>query len=147
MPDDAHLIGTRLAHIISLDHLSREFEKVHAALPVLTTRVAVVESWIVKHPDTHRLEGVALALAREATDGRLHSMNELRQQIDRERGTYITCELYDREHQRLQADIASLRSSRDTSTGEKSALERFWPLLLSAALLALAIIEAAKHWQ
>ena len=144
--DNVLLIGERLAQVMALDHLEREFEKVHDALPGLLARLAVLETWQRGHPDTHRLEGVALSLAREATDSRLHAMNELRQQIDQERGMYITRELYDREHQRMQEEVANLRTSRDTSTGEKSALERFWPLLLSAAILAVAILEAAKHW-
>lgn len=166
--DNVLLIGERLAQVMALDHLEREFEKVHDALPLLATRVAIVEEWIGRHPDTHRLEGVALEVAKKATDQRLESMNELRKQIDMERGTFISRELYDREHLRMreelaglrttqeaalanlrttqEAAIANLRTSRDESAGEKSALERFWPLLLSAAILAVAILEAAKHW-
>ena len=158
MSDNAHLVGEHLARVVALDHLEREFEKVHDALPILATRVALVEEWQQSQPGTHRLEGVALTVAKEATDKRLEDMNNLRKQIDSERNTFITRELYDREHLRMreeltnlrmtqEAAIANLRTSRDESVGEKGTLERFWPLLLSAGILAIAIIEAAQHWK
>ena len=141
-----------------LEHLAKEFEKVHDALPGLVTRIVQLEVWQSSHPDTHRLEGVALEVAKRATDQRLESMNELRKQIDMERGTFISRELYDREHLRIreelttlrttqEAAIANLRTSRDESVGEKGTLERFWPLLLSAGILAIAGIEMVQHWK
>ena len=114
-----------------LEHLQKEFERVHDALPALDRRITVLEAWQISHPDTHRLEGVALNAAKEATDKRLESMNELRKQIDTERGTFVTRELYDREHRRLLDDIASLSKSRDSASGEKGLLEQFWPWLLA----------------
>ena len=115
-----------------LEHLAKEFEKVHDELPLLLVRIAVVEEWQRTHPDTHRLEGVALALASTITAAKLHDMNELRKQIDTERGTFITRELYDREHQRIREELSDLRSSRDTSSGEKGLLEQLWPFILAA---------------
>ena len=169
MADNAHLVGERLARVMALDHLEREFEKVHDAMPELLTRIVQLEVWQRSHPDTHRLEGVALEVAKRATDQRLESMNELRKQIDQERGTFISRELYDREHLRMREELANLRTtqdaaitnlrttqdatnatlrtSRDESAGEKGTLERFWPLLLSAGILAVAIVEAMQHWK
>jgi hypothetical protein len=95
--------------MIDLTHLESEFEKVHDALPVLTVRVAVIEEWLKSHPETHRLEGVALAVAKVATDLRLESMNNLRLQIDSERGSFVARELYDREHTRVREEITNLR--------------------------------------
>jgi hypothetical protein len=125
-----------------LEHFAREFEKVHDSLPKMEVRIAVVEEWQKSHPDTHRLEGVALELARKATDIRLESMNELRNQISEERGTFVTRELYDREAQRIREELNNLRASRDSSSGEKGLLEKFWPLFL-----ALAMFVAGHFWK
>ena len=111
MAENAHLIGERLALVMKLDHLEREFEKVHDALPLLFTRVALIEEWQSAHPNTHKLEAIAVEVARRALDEKLHTMNNLKAQIDSERNTFITRELYDREHRRMQDDIANLRAS------------------------------------
>ena len=117
---------------MDLGHLEKEFEKVHDELPILLSRIAVIEEWQRTHPETHRLEAAALALANAAIAAKLHDMNELRKQIDTERGTFITREFYDREHQRIREEISDLRSSRDTSSGEKGLLEQLWPFILAA---------------
>ena len=114
-----------------LEHLASEFEKLHDAMPAIVTELAVVKEWQRTHPDTHRLEAIALAVAKAATDERLHSMNEMRKQIDNERGTFITRELYDREHFRLITEVKELRAKSDNSSGEKGALELAWPFLLA----------------
>lgn len=123
-----------------LEHLAKEFEKVHDAIPKLLVRVSITEEWQRTHSDIHRLEGVALSIDREAVAQRMASMNELRKQIDSERGTFITRELYDRENQHMREEITDLRESRDIGSGEKGLLEKFWPLLLAAAMFI------AGHW-
>ena len=154
-----------------LEHLSKEFEKVHDSIPRLCVRLSLVEEWQKAHPETHRLEGVALSVAKVATDLRLESMNELRKQIDSERGSFVTRELYAHEHERMRGEyealrkqidsergsfvtrelydrereqsrgeLSDLRASRDERTGEKGILEKFWPLLLAAAMFL------AGHW-
>lgn len=122
---------------MDLGHLEKEFEKVHDELPILLSRVAVTEEWQRAHPETHRLEAAALALANAAIAAKLHDMNELRKQIDTERGTFITREFYDREHQRIREEISDLRSSRDQGAGEQSFLERFWPLFVAVGIVIL----------
>src|ERR1035441_4420028 len=84
--------------MINVDHLAKEFEKLHDEFPKLLVHVALLEEWQRIHPDTHRLEGVALSIIKNATDLRLESMNELRKQIETERGSFVARELYDREH-------------------------------------------------
>jgi hypothetical protein len=122
---------------VDLGHLEKEFEKVHDELPILLSRVAVTEEWQRTHPETHRLEAAAFALANAAIAAKLHDMNELRKQIDTERGTFITREFYDREHQRIREEISDLRSSRDQGAGEQSFLERFWPLFVAVGIVIL----------
>ena len=124
MTDTARLVGERLARVMALDHLEREFEKVHDALPDLVTRVAVVEKWQTNHPDTHRLESVALTIAKEATDKEMVKLNDVRNR-------FVDKEEYRREHTRTADDIRSLRESRSLNTGEKTLLEKIWPLLLA----------------
>ena len=47
---------------------------------------------------------------KESINQRLHEMNNLRQQIEKERGSYLSRELYDREHKNLvdKVDAISL---------------------------------------
>jgi hypothetical protein len=123
--------------VADLEHLAKEFEKVHDELPILLVRIAVVEEWQRTHPETHRLEGVALSLASSMTAAKLHDMNELRKQIDTERGIFITREFYDREHQRIREELSDLRSSRDQGAGEQGFLERFWPLFVAVGIVIL----------
>ena len=104
-----------------IDHLAREFEKVHDAFPKLETRIAVIEAWQSHHPETHKLEGKALELA--------------------EKATAIKLELFDREHQRVVRQIGSLLESRDSSVGEKVEYGRFLPWLLAAATSAIAFFK------
>ena len=129
-----------------LDHLSKEFERIHDAFPKLETRLAIVEAWQLSHPETHRLEKLALDTAKIATDAKLHDMNELRKQIDNERGLYPTRELVDTKLAVIHKDIADLRSSRDTNTGEKSGeqsfLDRYWPLFVAGA-----VVIAEHFWK
>jgi hypothetical protein len=120
--------------MVELEHLSKEFEKVHDAFPGLIVRLAVMEHWQSSHLDTHRLEDLAVGAAKIATDLRLKEMNYMRRQIEAERGIYITRELYDREHQRIHDEINDLRTSRDTGAGAKGIVEKFWPLFLAALM-------------
>ena len=138
-----------------LRHIAKEFELIHDALPRVLERVARVEEWIRIHPEVHRLESSTVNAVKEATDKRLEEMNNMRKQIDLERGTFVTRELYGQEHQHLSDTVAILRSdarkdidnlredvrksiddlrkSRDTSVGEKSVLEQLWPFLFATA--------------
>ena len=104
-----------------LEHIAREFEKVHDAVPKLETRLAVVEAWQHHHPETHLLESKALALAARATD--------------------LKMEMFDREHQRVVNQIDGLAKSRDTSSGAKSEWGKLLPWLLAAVSAAVAFFK------
>jgi hypothetical protein len=129
-----------------LDHLAREFEKLHDSMPLLLSRMAVIEAWQSGHPETHRLEKVVLDTAKIATDAKLHEMNELRKQIDSERGLYPTRELMDTKLAVVNKDIDDLRSSRDTEVGskttEQSFFDRYWPLFV-----AVIVVVAEHFWK
>ena len=122
----------------TLEHIAKEFEKVHDSLPKLEVRLAVVETWQKSHPDTHRLERVALDIDKRATDLRLEYMNELRSQINAERGTFVLRELYDRETKRVHELINTLREARAGHTGEQTELMKFLPWLLAAVVAIVA---------
>jgi hypothetical protein len=120
-----------------LDHLAKEFEKVHDALPSIFVRLTVVEKWQEHHPETHRLEAKALDLAKAATDIHLEHLNKTKEQLAEDRADFVKREVYDREHQRICEEIDDLRESRDSTSGEKSLLEKFWPLFLAALMYAV----------
>jgi predicted nucleic acid-binding Zn-ribbon protein len=68
---------------------------------------------------TERLEGhaEALEIARSTIDRRLNGMNELREQINRERSDYVGQEAYQQRHEDLQRRIGSLEVWRGNVTG------------------------------
>jgi hypothetical protein len=107
--------------MIDLEHLAKEFEKLHDALPTLRERVSKMEEWQRAHPDIHRLEkegvataftaaNIALSTAKEEIERRLLSGNKLREQIESERGSFVARELYDREHDALGQEIVDVRN-------------------------------------
>src|ERR1039457_6462933 len=51
----------------------------------------------------------ALLLAKEEIDRRLHGMNEMREQINRERGSFVTRDLHDRMERVLTDKISSVQ--------------------------------------
>ncbi len=56
------------------------------------------EQWQKAHQHVHEMEQAAITEAKRIIDVRLGDMNELRDQIDSERGRYVTRELYDEQH-------------------------------------------------
>jgi hypothetical protein len=64
-------------------------------------------------------------------------MNELRKQIETERGSFVARELYDREHSHLVTEIQSLRESRAEGCGEKSLLDWLWPMLFAIGMFVV----------
>src|ERR1035441_7420907 len=115
----------------SLDHLSKEFEKVHDALPSLVARIAKTEMWMELHPQLHRAEGQAVTIAQDALGKKMVELNDVRNR-------FVDKEEYRREHTHIQDDINNLRASRDTNSGEKageqSFLDRYWPLFVAGAV-------------
>jgi hypothetical protein len=105
--------------VADLDHLAREFEKVHDALPLLAERMAKTELWIELHPQMHRAEGQAVTIAQDALGKKMVELNDVRNR-------FVDKEEYRREHTHLLDDIAELRTTRDTSAGESVGKASFW---------------------
>jgi hypothetical protein len=75
----------------------------------------------------------ALGIARGEIDRRLEGMNELRMQIDRERGMYITHEKYEAKHEILTNSVRSLEKFQYMAMGALLAIQvligflmRYW---------------------
>jgi hypothetical protein len=113
-----------------LNHIEKEFEKIHDAYPNLAARLSSTETWISLHPQLHVAEGRAVIVAQEAQGKKMIELNDVRNR-------FVDKEEYRRDHNRLTAEINNLRASRDTSAGEKGLLDQFWPLLLALAMLAV----------
>jgi hypothetical protein len=99
--------------------------------------LATLKEWCKAHEKEHALEQKVEQVRYEGIDRRLHDMNELRKQIENERGTFVTRELHDRDIATLCESIGELRASRDTSSGVKNLTEQLWPFVL-AVLMFLA---------
>jgi chromosome segregation ATPase len=104
-----------------MDRITKEFEKLHDAIPTVRERVSKMEEWQRSHPDIHRLEkegvataftaaNIALSTAKEEIERRLLAGNKLREQIESERGTFVGREMYDREHDTLNQEIIDVRN-------------------------------------
>ena len=84
----------------------------------------------------------------KAMDVRLEAMNELRDQIYRERGAYISRVEHDAVHKSLDENVQGLMMSRAELHGKASMASVFWTgivsfcsLLLAALSLALAVMR------
>ena len=73
------------------------------------------EQWQHDHMHVHELEKDAVEKALEANNRRLDEMNELRLQITRERGEYLTRDIYDREHKSLESSTDKRLKALETS--------------------------------
>lgn len=122
-----------------LDHLAREFEKVHDVMPLLIARIAKTEMWMELHPQLHRAEGQAVTIAQDALGKKMVELNDVRNR-------FVDKEEYRREHTHLTEEISELRSSRDNGiglhVGEQSFLDRYWPLLV-----AVCVVIAGHFWK
>ena len=73
----------------------------------LLARIAVLEA-------QRREDLRARKIAREEVNRRLDDMNELREQINRERGAYLRDDEYERRHEALSGEVAS--STREAAS-------------------------------
>lgn len=94
------------------------------------------EAWQKAHLTLHKSEAEALATARNEIDRRLSGMNEIREQINNERGRYLLREFYDEQH-------ASLRDTMDVrlkalETKQSNMEGRMW--MLGTAISAIVIL-------
>jgi len=74
----------------------------------------------------------AINLARETIEHRLSGMNELREQINRERGTFVNRELFDRIGRELEMRVRELEQWRNEMLG------RMW--LIGAAVFTIQAV-------
>ncbi len=106
------------------------------------------ESWQKSHEDRHEAEARAVALASKDINRRLDEMNELRRQIENERGRYLPRDLYDKEHDALRETMNvrydTLRDNLDirlkTLENSKSNLEgRLWAIGAMISVIVIVI--------
>ena len=83
----------------------------------LTAQSKATDAAFAAHVEVHRLESVALNKAEERLDTKLAEMNELRAQINTERGQFVTRAVLDAEVKALVAEIRILRESRASFSG------------------------------
>ena len=86
------------------------------------------EAWNQRFDDA----ATAISLARETIEHRLSGMNELREQINRERGTFVSRELFDRVGRELEIRVQELQDWRNQMVG------RMW-----AVSVVLFIVQVA----
>jgi hypothetical protein len=88
----------------------------------------------------------ALNLTRDALEVRLESMNEFRSQLEKERGGYLSRDLYEREHTYLSGRISELERARANavgSVGAYSSIGDFVKLVLVGLIAAIV----AHFWR
>lgn len=93
-----------------------------------------------------RLEAVTATMnaSDKALEVRLAAMNELRDQINAERGQYVTRADVEKDHRAMLQDIRELRESRAALAGKASMASVFWTgmlSLLSVVLASLALLS------
>lgn len=100
------------------------------------------ELWEREHIERHVQLTAALSIARGDMNRRLEGMNELRVQVENERGRYVTRDLYDREH-------ASLRDTMDQrlkflETNRSNLEGRLWAVG-AAISLVVSVVTVLLH--
>ena len=76
-----------------------------------------------------------------AMEVRLEAMNELRDQINRERGSYIPRAEHDAVHKSIDEQVSSLMMSRAEMHGKASMASVYWTGIVSFMSLLLAVIS------
>jgi len=97
-------------------------------------RLAVSEERWIGHRREHEAEFRALTEARIVIDARLEGMNELRRQIDRERGDYVKQDLLDAQLKGLLAQAEETHRAQDVRV---ATLEK-WQANITGRLAAAA---------
>jgi uncharacterized coiled-coil DUF342 family protein len=78
----------------------------------------------------------ALKLSRDEMNRRLESMNEIRSQLDKQAGTFLTKETFDASEDKIVSRIATMESA----LAAESARNKVYVVLVSAAVSALIAI-------
>lgn len=94
------------------------------------------ELWQKAHLVIHSSESKATEIAKKEVDRRLEEMNQIREQINKERGIYVLRQVYDEQHNTLRDLIDARLKVLETN---KSNMEgRLWTM--GAALSAVVVV-------
>jgi hypothetical protein len=96
------------------------------------------ERWSGHHREHADLR-TAIDLASTDINRRLSEMNQFRAQLESERGTYMTRDMYDREHAALGNRVKELEIERGNQTGKAAAYA-------SVIGIVVVIIQIAMHY-
>ena len=80
----------------------------------ITERVAKLEKYELLHSEIHRLEAAALEATRRELERRLADMNELRAQIEHERGTFVVKDWFERAHLLMETKLTAQVETLET---------------------------------
>ena len=102
------------------------------------------QGWQDAHIAVHRAESESLRIAREDINRRLNEMNELRDQITKERAEFMRRDMFDREHTAL----------RDGTDGRLKILEqaksnldgRVWAIGAGITILTVLLQFAMRYF-
>ena len=90
----------------------------------ITERVAKLEKYELLHSEIHRLEAAALEATRRELERRLADMNELRAQIEHERGTFVVKDWFERAHLLMETKLTAQVETLETKlTAQVETLE------------------------
>lgn len=103
------------------------------------------EAWQLAHAQQHAAEAEALRMARVDIDRRLDAMNQLRDQITQERGTFLARDLYDREHLRLRKEFDDRLKRLETSDANLQGRILATGAILAFLLSVVAVL--ARLWK
>jgi hypothetical protein len=90
-----------------LEHISKEFEIDHREVAKIRERLAAIEEWKIAHPEIHRLEATVAQVTKTELERRLSGMNQMREQIEQERGTFVEKVWFEAKHKDLETMIFS----------------------------------------
>ena len=129
-----------------LTHLSKEFEIDHSNVVRMRERLATLEAFVAAHPEIHRLEATVANVTKTELERRLHDMNNLRVQIDNERGSFVQRIWFEQKHKDLETMIFSITK---TLSDRLALLEQWqWKIIGASVAISLvfSIIAAMVGW-
>jgi len=132
-------VDTLFFHIRALRTMDDKFEQERDRR---ITEVGVEREKALKIKETADL--AALSLARDIQIYKDEKANELRTQIERERGSYATQIELRAAVERMEVVIKPLGDFVARSQGRASGLDKGWAYLVAAAALGLSIYAATK---
>jgi hypothetical protein len=109
-------------------------------LSKLLSRIVRLETQWREHRNTHKLEQRALKIALQQVNKRDDEHNEVRKQLENERGIYIERTYYEKEHKSLEVRVAALELALGNAAGRQgpiSDLVKWGATLLAGIILFL----------